>query len=361
MVRINKIKMNKNNKAMKTNKLILSFAALAVLALTSCNGNKGNLAEGASGDLEAYENSDVNAIEQARPTIMVIPGDQTLQNFRCLRTEKANGREYTIRDYKTYLSKDDRAKRIFSTIQDAFNAQNFPLSDFEQTLKQLDTQEALDMAEGFEKDAKTQLLTVAQPDIILELSYDTSRDKISLTSHNYGGKGEKNVNFTLNALDAYTNKVVATMTASNIKGESTTEVIQESIKEQMPKFQQDITKYFSDILTRGRDITVRVAVEKGANVNLSDESIEGDTYADWIIDYIKTHTVKGAYKLQRNTDNELYFVNCRIKLLNEDGTQYGVYDWTRDLQKNLRKNLGLKCTNKAQGLGEVLISVKGLQ
>lgn len=346
---------------MKTNKLILSFAALAVLALTSCNGNNGNLAEGASGDLEAYENSDVNAIEQARPTIMVIPGDQTLQNFRCLRTEKANGREYTIRDYKTYLSKDDRAKRIFSTIQDAFNAQNFPLSDFEQTLKQLDTQEALDMAEGFEKDAKTQLLTVAQPDIILELSYDTSRDKISLTSHNYGGKGEKNVSFTLNALDAYTNKVVATMTASNIKGESTTEVIQGSIKEQMPKFQEDITKYFSDILTRGRDITVRVAVEKGANVNLSDESIEGDTYADWIIDYIKTHTVKGAYKLQRNTDNELYFVNCRIKLLNEDGTQYAIYDWTRDLQKNLRKNLGLKCTNKAQGLGEVLISVKGLQ
>ena len=70
----------------------------------------------------------------------------------------------------------------------------------------------------------------------------------------------------------------------------------------MPKFQQDITKYFSDILTRGRDITVRIAVEKGTNVNLSDESIEGDTYADWIIDYIKTHTVKGAYKMQRNTD-----------------------------------------------------------
>ena len=151
------------------------------------------------------------------------------------------------------------------------------------------------------------------------------------------------------------------MTASNIKGESTTETIQESIKEGMPKFQQDITKYFCDILTRGRDITVRISVEKGCNVNLSDESVEGDTYADWIMDYIKTHTVKGAYKMQRNTAKELNFVNCRIKLLNEDGTQYGVYDWTRDLQKNLRKNLGLKCTNKAQGLGEVLISVQGIQ
>ena len=303
--------------------------ALCMLTIVGCGGgNKnGNLAEGASGDMEAYESGDVNAIEQARPSIMVIPGDQTLQNFRCLRTEQVNGRTYVIRDYKTYLLKDDRAKRIISAIQNSFNAQNYPLNDFEQTLKQLDTQEALDMADGFEKDAKTMLLTTAQPDIILELSYDTSRDRgMSMTSHNYSHAGTKNVSYTLNALDAYTNKVVATMTASNIKGESTTEVIQESIQDGMPKFQNDIQNYFSDILTRGRDITVRVAVEKGCKVNLSDESIEGDTYAEWINDYMKSHTVKGAYKLQRNTDKELYYVNCRIKLLNEDGTQYGVYD-----------------------------------
>ena len=340
------------------------FAALAIaITLGSCGGDKAgsNLAEGASGDMASYESSDVNAIEQARPQIMLMPSDNTLKNFKALSESKAKGRTYYLRDYAAYFKNDYHAKRIFSFIQDKFNEQNFPLNDLEQTLKQLDTQEATDLVDGLGDDAKTKLLTVAQPDIILELSYDTSRDKISLTSHNYGGKGEKNVSFTLNALDAYTNKVVATMTASNIKGESTTEVIQESIKDQMPKFQQDITKYFSDILTRGRDITVRVAVEKGSNVNLSDESIEGDTYADWIIDYIKAHTVKGAYKLQRNTDNELYFVNCRIKLLNEDGTPYGVYDWTRDLQKNLRKNLGLKCANKAQGLGEVLISIEGLK
>lgn len=338
-------------------------AAIVALALASCGGDKqGNeLTEGASGDVEAYESGDVNAVEQVRPTIMVIPGDQTLQNFRCLTTRKVNGRDYILREYKNYLQKDDRAKRIISTIQNEFNAQNYPISDLEQTLKQLDTQETLDMADGFEKDAKTMLLTVAQPDIILELTYDTSRDNISMIGHNYGGKGEKNVSFTLNALDAYTNKVVATMTASNIKGESTTQTIQASIMDQMPEFQQGIVNYFSDILTRGRDITVRIAVENDCNVNLSDESVEGDTYADWIMDYIKTHTVKGAYKMQRNTDKELFFVNCRIKLVNADGTQYGVYDWTRDLQKNLRKNLGLKCANKAQGLGEVLISVQGIQ
>ena len=334
---------------------------VASLVLLSCKGkDKSNLAENASGDIEAYEAGNVNAVEQARPQIMVIPSDQTLQNFKCLRTEKVNGRDFILRDYRNYMLKDDRAKRIISTIQDEFNKQGYPLNDFEQTLKQLDTQEATDMADGLGDDAKTKLLTVAQPDIILELDYYTNAGKISLTGHNYTNKGNRDVSYTLNALDAYTNKVVATINATGLKGESTTQLIQNDILEKMPKFQQDIMNYFSDILKRGRDITVRVTVENGCDISLSDESVEGDSYADYIIDYIKTHTVKGAYKMQRNTDKELYFVNCRIKLLNEDGTQYGVYDWTRDLAKKLRKDLGLKVSNKAQGLGEVLLTIKGM-
>ena len=59
------------------------MAAFSLLVLASCGGNKkSNLAEAVSGDMEEYESSSVNAIEQARPTIMVIPSDQVLQNFK---------------------------------------------------------------------------------------------------------------------------------------------------------------------------------------------------------------------------------------------------------------------------------------
>lgn len=342
-------------------KILFILIAIMSLVLTACSsGGKSNtLTEGASGDMEAYENSDVSAIEQARPQIMVLPSDNTLKNFKALSESHANGRTYYLRDYAAYLKNDYHAKRIFSAIQDEFNKQGYPLNDLEQTLKQLDTQEATDMVDGLGDDAKTKLLTVAQPDIILELDYYTNAGKISLTGHNYNNK-ERSVSYTLNALDAYTNKVVSTINATDLKGESTTQIVQNDIIEKMPKLQQDIIDYFSDILKRGRDITVRVAVENGCDINLSDDNVEGDTYADYIIDYIKTHTVKGAYKMQRNTDKELYFVNCRIKLLNEDGTQYGVYDWARDLCKKLRKDLGIKVTNKAQGLGEILITIKGM-
>lgn len=355
---------------------ILFITVVAGISCWSCSGAGGNevnnnnsnalvatpspitsLAEKASGNIEAYESSDVNEVEQARPTIMVIPGDLILEDFKCIKKERSNGREYILRDYKNYLLKDENAKQVISVIQDAFIEQNYPLNDFEQTLRQLDTQEAMDMADGLEKDARTMLCTTAQPDIILELTY--SKPKVSLTGHNYKKSGGT-TNYTLSAIDAYNNKVVATITANGVSGDNVVDAMQNDIKKQMPKFQNDIQKHFSDILTRGRDITVRIASEQGSGIKLTDESIEGDTYTDWIIDYIKTHTVKGSYKLQRNTDKELYFVNCRIKLINEDGTQYGVYDWGRDLQKNLRKNLGLKCANRAQGLGEVLITVQGI-
>lgn len=340
---------------------------VASMFLFSCGGTgeKKGLADGASGNLDAYESGEVNAVVQALPQIMILPSDQVLKNFSCLNEQTVNGRTYQIRDYQKYLMADDRAKRIFSTIQTAFNNEGFPLNDLEQTLKQLNTQEATDMADGFEKDAKTLLLTTAQPDIILEMNYNTTANtrngaNVLRTKKKEVEISEKNISYTLNAIDAYTNKVISSITASNIKGESTTETIQADMQKKFKGLMKDVQNYFSDILTRGRDITVRVAVAKGSNVKLSDTNIEGDTYADYIMDYIKSHTVKGAYKMQRNTDNELYFVNCRIRLLNEDGTQYGVYDWARDLAQSLRKNLGVKVTNKSQGLGEVLISIEGM-
>lgn len=337
------------------------FCGMTLLAfvLSSCGGSgdkqaQGNLAEGASGDMEAYENSGVNGMEQARPTIMVIPGDMTLKQFKCLKEVKVDGASFTQRDFAKYYRDDDRARRIASFIQNKFNEQNYPLTDLEQTLKSLDTQAATDMADGLAQDAKTQLLMTAHPDIILEMEYKKSS---SLTGHDYKNK---NVSYTLSAIDAYSNKVVATITASNIKGESTTETIQADLDKQIPSLMADIQKYYSDILTRGRDITIRINVDANSNQNLDSESIEGDTYSDEIIDYIKSHTVKGAYKMQVNTAKELSFVNARIKLVNEDGTQYGVYDFTRDLQKYLRKNLGLSATNRSQGLGEVVLTIKGI-
>ena len=75
-------------------------ACLTLFLLAGCGGSKSDksLAEKSSGDMESYEKGDVNAIQQALPQIMVIPGDICLKNFGALSTEKENGRNYIIKN-----------------------------------------------------------------------------------------------------------------------------------------------------------------------------------------------------------------------------------------------------------------------
>lgn len=336
----------------------ITITIAAAFCLASCGSKtegRQNLAEAASGDMETYESTDVNAIEQARPEIMVMPSDQTMQNSSCLKTKNIDGRKYIIRDYQKFLLEDENFKTVVRAIQDRFNQNGYPLNDFEQTLKSIDTNDASNIADNLAMDTKTQLLQTASPDIILELDLSTAADYTKSAS------ADKSVKYTISGIDAYTNKVIATSESESLTGKSVSELVNADLQKRLPKLMTDLQNYFSDVLTRGRDITVTINVDAASNQKLTDESIEGDTYADEIIDYIKTHTVKGAYKMQNNTGDQLTFTNVRIKVLNDDGTQYGVYDWTRDLQKYLKKNLGLSCENRSQGLGEVVLTVKGMQ
>lgn len=333
--------------------VILGAACCGAILLAACGKGKG-LADGASGDMESYESSDVNAIVQAKPEIMIIPGDQTLKRFRAL---SAGSYGRVDRDYQKYLLADPDARTIFSIIQGEFQNRNYPLNDLEQTLKQLDTNAATDVADNLAKDSKTVLMETASPDIILELDYGTQSSGDVLRHAN--GK-ETKASFTLNAIDAYTNKVVATVTTPPVGGESKAEIVKKELVKRLPGFMDDIQEYFSDLLTRGREVTVRINVDADSNITLADVTAEGETYSDYIVDYIKKHTVKGAHKLQSNTDDALVFTGVRIRLLNDDGTQYGIYDWTRDLARAMRKDLGVNVQNRAQGLGEVVLTLKGI-
>lgn len=336
------------------NKIVKSILFLiGVAVIVSCGNKQKGLADGASGDMTEYESSDVNAIVQAKPEIMVLPSDKNLKDFGALMVQNVNGQNFTVRDYSKYILADPNFKGVTAYIQGKFIDENFPLNDFEQTLKSLDTQTAEDMADGLAQDAKTQLLATAHPDIILELDYELFSDVTRSSS-------EKKISYLVNAIDPYTNKVIATVKEEGVTGKDAKSAIEEGMNKNMPKLMGDIQKYFNDILTRGREVTVRINVDAESNQKLTDQSIEGDTYADAIVDYIKAHTVKGAYKMQTNTRDQLTFSNVRIMVLNEDGTQYGVYDWTRDLQKHLKKELGLSSENRSQGLGEIVLTVKGM-
>lgn len=331
------------------NRKIFIYLNLALALVVSGCGNKSSK-DGLTDNLEdnsaEYLSSGVNAIEQAKPEIMVLPSDGVLQKFGALG-RSADG---VVRDYQGYLLADKNNKAVISALQEQFIAKNYPLSDFEQTLKQLDTRSATDEADNLAKDAKTLLLETASPDIVVELDYSTNFDRKTYKS---------TYNYVLSLIDPYTNKVFATKSADNLKGNSFAEAFKTSLTENMDGVNKDLRKYFSEILTKGREISLRVSVENGAGFNLQDETVEGDTYSDWIEDYLDTHTVKGTFKLKANTKYELSFT-ARIPTLNDDGTQYSGYQWGREIAKAMRKQLGVKVSNSTRGLADIHLVITGM-
>lgn len=110
--------------------------------LVSC-GNKSpkNLAEQAGAPTD-YDQTDVNAIQQALPTLMVLPSDNLLENYNALSKTQAEGKSIVLRNYQDYLLNNNVNLQIVTAIQDKFIKKDYPISDLEQTLKQLNTQEA---------------------------------------------------------------------------------------------------------------------------------------------------------------------------------------------------------------------------
>ena len=116
------------------------FLTLGIMfCLTGCgNRSNSNLADKSSGDINAYESSSVNPIEQARPTIMVIPSDILMKRYGALKKQKIDGVNTIIYNYNKYLIANNDNKFLLSLIADSFGDQNYPIQDFEQTFKQLE-------------------------------------------------------------------------------------------------------------------------------------------------------------------------------------------------------------------------------
>ena len=326
-----------------------------ILSLLSACENKGNYSKLISygNAIEKHDNMLVNAIEQAKPSIMVLPSDNLLQSFNALKSVSTNGTNYLDRDYNKYILDNSNNRAIISIIQNEFVQLDYPLNDLEQTLKSLNNRTATDLADGVYQDAKTLLLQTASPDIIIELDYDC---KIDPLDSNF----RKNLNYTITAFDAYTNKAISSKTITETISDDINKAFSSSFHKTMKGMEPEIGNYFRNIVVSGRDITVRFTVAENSKINLASENVTGDTYADWIMDYMDLNTKKGTYKLQNNTDYELYFVNVRIPVLQPDGTQYSAYKWARELIKEFKTECGVKCFNKVQGLGDVHIMINGL-
>ncbi len=337
---------------MRINSFTIVFAFLLAVTFASCGGggkNSGNLT-----DINAVEDKSgkVNVIEQAKPTLMVIPSDQFLKRGGYLQTKQYNGKTVYIRDYTSFVLNNTTNKNVVRAIQNFFISQGYPLTDLEQSIKSLNVQENMDDADGIMKDAKTLLVETVRPDIILEFDYDLKNEKTSRTTT------KEMIDYSMAALDAFSNKSVASFVKTDIDGDFNA-YLEKQLSSDIPNFVGQIKDYFKDIIVNGRDITFRVMVKGTAAINLSDDYNDmGDTYSDWIREWVKVNAKNGSAALNRNTNKEMFYTSVRITNNAADGTQFNAYDFANAFRKEFTKTFQLKSVNTTQGLGDASVTIK---
>ena len=185
----------------------------------------------------------------------------------------------------------------------------------------------------------------AKADIILQLWWKVNKE---------GDK--KSVSFTLDALDSYTGKRIASATGN---GEPSNEIVAEllmkAVQANMSEFVGRLDSYFSDLLTNGREVTIFIKTWDSWGYDLGEE-YDGEFLQDIIDNWMYDNTVSGRYSLSDATETFMRFEQVRIPLYDERGRAIDSRKFTNELRKYLLKEPFLiESKLMTRGLGEAIL------
>jgi hypothetical protein len=287
-----------------------------------------------------------------KPTIMILPSDNWCMQ-RYFMTEFENqGTKQNVPDYKAAFQEDTELGQVISKIGGLMADQGFPLKDAEQELKILEQRAAEDnmtmsssSAASLNESPLDMLKKRAKADIILQLWWKVNKE---------GDK--KSVSFTLDALDSYTGKRIASATGN---GEPSNEIVAEllmkAVQANMSEFVGRLDSYFSDLLTNGREVTIFIKTWDTWGYDLEEE-FDGEFLQDIIDNWMADNTVSGRYSLTDATETFMRFEQVRIPLYDDKGRSIDSRKFTNELRKYLMKEpYVIESKLMTRGLGEAIL------
>lgn len=304
----------------------------------------------------------VSGFGQAKkPTIMVVPSDRMCISKGYSMTFDNQGTEVTLPDYKKALQSDGALRLVISKMSGIMADRGFPLKDLEQELKSLEaeaaessvmTSKAGSMIAESPIDA---LKRTAKADIIMDLDFEVKQQG-----------PRKYIVFTLNGLDAYTSKNVASASGTGAPSSAAAPelLLEEAVLSYMDEFNGRLMAHFEDMFANGREVKVMVKVWDTSENDLESEfdyNGEYDELGIFIEDWIADNTVQGRYSLADGTENFQKYEQVRIDMFYERNGKQRAMD-TRRYVNNLRKFLAqepflLECKVYMRGLGEAWLII----
>ena len=287
-----------------------------------------------------------------KPTLTILPSDNWCQ-MRYFMTKLDNqGVVVSVPDYKKAFQEDTELGQVIAKLSSLMVDLGYPLKDAESELKNIEqstaedntTESALSNA-GLAESQRDKLLKRVKADIVIEVWWQVN-------NHSNG----KVVSFTIKAVDAYTNKAIASATGfSKPSQEYVPEVILQEAKNKLKDFWPQLNKYFKDLTKNGREIKLTVRRWNNWDKRL-DSEFDGKELNDILIEWMQKNTYKGNFNTKDATDNFIVFEQVKIPIFDQNNIPIDARQFAKMLQLYLKFNpFNIECNLMTRGLGEAII------
>ncbi|MCF0218443.1 MAG: hypothetical protein HUK14_01555 [Muribaculaceae bacterium] len=289
-----------------------------------------------------------------KPTLMVVPSDLYCNEHGYMLTFNNQGKIEKAPDYKKALQTDPELLTAITVIGQMMSDRGFPTKLLEQELKSLESESAEDAmltSKSGEDVSETPidiLRKKAKSDIIMQVTWMVNRTG-----------PRRSLTFTLQGIDAYTNKQIAACqgTGGSTYSAELPVLIEESVANYLDGFNQQLQNHFDDLFLNGREITLRCKKWNDSEVDFESE-FNGKELGEIIEDWISDNTIQGRFNTSDATENMMYFEQVRIPMISEKGRAIDARQWARGLVNHLRR-YGVESKLMMKGLGQATIVLGG--
>lgn len=299
-----------------------------------------------------------------KPTIMVVPSDAWCLRNGFTKQFDNMGTTVTVSDYEAAFLNNSDIRVMVAAMADFMAKEGFPIVLLEQELNRLKNESAeMAMMQGKSGGAVVEtpierIRRTAKADIILNLDFIIHK----------AGPGRQ-VEFNLQAIDAYSSKIISgnTGVSSTIPSDTPiTTVLEECVGSFKDNFLGGLKSYFDELFEIGREISITIFVYDNAPYDLEEEFEINDFYvelADIIETWVEDEAVSGRFTLDSKSANRMRFTQVRIPLtainpVNGKERAIDANGFVAGLVNMLKKEpYGLTVGRTPKGLGEIWITI----
>lgn len=247
-------------------------------------------------------------------------------------------------DIRQTIETDPNIRIVLSKIREAFDKRGFTTIDFETKLKAQSANNAL--SDNAQTNRRSMMIQSSGADIYVETEYIYTPSQAG-----------NSVKVLMKACDVSTGGALASKDA--FSGQFYTEDVGRlagaAVEKVADEFLNVIQTKFDDIVENGRSISLDIKIDESSTHSLHEEMGESEL-VDQIEDWVADHAYKNNYHIQGSTEVEMIFDEIRIPLKDENGRNYNINQFDREVRQLFRK-LGIKVSHVSKN-NTLVITIK---